>query len=132
MRETVLKLSKREWELLKICWIKKKVLVSDVIKQIPIERKNRYQTAKMQLDRLVLKSYLNREKFGPLWVYSPKINKINTITTLITNFVNDVLDGSYMPIFINFVEAKKINPEELKEIKKMINDMPDDLLKKKS
>ena len=126
MKETMQRLSKREWDLMGVCWKKKKLTVNDVIDNSPDENKRNYQTVKSQLEVLIKKDYLYREKFGPLWLYSPKITPKDAIINEIDYFICNIANDYLFPIFIHLVNTKKIKPDELKELKKIINDMPDD------
>ena len=55
------------------------------------------------LDRLVIKGYLEREKFGPIWLYKPVVARSKVIAQEIDSFVDNVLDNSIAPIYLHFV-----------------------------
>jgi predicted transcriptional regulator len=115
-------LSKREIELMRICWKKKKLSVNEVIELSPLEQKRHYQTVKTQLDTLVMKGYLKREKHEFTWLYSPKVSSVDVFKGVLDYFI-DILTDNFIPSFINFVEAKKISPEEMEKLRKLVENI---------
>ncbi|MFC1573965.1 BlaI/MecI/CopY family transcriptional regulator, partial [Candidatus Latescibacterota bacterium] len=61
-------LSKTEWSLMNICWKKGKVSAREIYEETLKEKQRGYQTVKTMLDRMVGKGFLEREKFGPIWL----------------------------------------------------------------
>ena len=118
------KLSDREWELMNVCWKKKQLTVQDVIEGSPEDEKRHYQTVKAQLDVLLNKGYLTREKFGPLWLYSPVYSQKEVRINDVVNYVENFAGNYIFPTFVNFIENKKISREELKKLKEMIDKLP--------
>ena len=86
MRKRKGELGETEWTLMKICWEKGKSSAKDVYDESLKERKRSYQTVKTILDRLVEKEYLSREKFGPIWLYTPKVTQKAITSIAIDDF----------------------------------------------
>ena len=82
------KLSRTEWSLMKICWEKGKVSARIIYEETLKEKKRGYQTVKTMLDRIVKKGYLEREKFGPIWLYNPTVSRSKIIAREIDIFLN--------------------------------------------
>jgi len=68
------------------------------------------------LNPLVIKGYLEREKFGPIWLYKPVVAHSEIIAREIDSFVDNVLDKSIAPIYLHFVN-KKVCRTEIEELK---------------
>ena len=126
MIERLPELTKREWEIMNVCWKKKQLTIQEIIDNSPEENKRHYQTLNYQLEVLVRKGYLIREKKGPLWLYSPKITKKEIILKEAYYYVGYIINGYLCPTFINFMENKKISRVELSKLKEMINNLPED------
>ncbi len=113
-------LSKTEWQLMNICWRKGRASARVIYEETLREKERGYQTVKTMLDRLVEKTYLRREKFGPIWLYEPTVPRAAVAAREIESFVSTVLDHTLAPIFVHFAKKEKISDEELEELRKLI------------
>lgn len=119
-------LSKTEWLLMKICWLKGQSSARDIYEETLKQKKRGYQTVKTMLDRLVGKGYLEREKFGPIWLYKPTVPRSKVIAHEIDTFVNTVLDNTFAPLFVHLAGKEKLSREEIKALKKLIEEYEED------
>ena len=115
-------LTKTEWSLMKICWDKGEVTARTIYDESLKEKKRGYQSVKTMLDRLVYKGYLNRKKFGPIWLYKPTDSKAKVLAKTIENFVDTVLDNTFTPILVHFAKKEKLSDDEIKALKKLIQE----------
>ena len=113
-------LSRYEWTVMKICWEKGQVSARVIYEETLKEKKRGYQTVKTMLDRLVGKEYLEREKFGPIWLYKPAVPHSKVIGREIDAFVSTVLDNTFAPLFARMAEKGKLSREEIEALKKLI------------
>ncbi len=120
MQKNKSKLSRTEWTLMKICWEKGQVSARVIYEETLKEKKRGYQTVKTMLDRLVGKEYLEREKFGPIWLYKPAVLRSKVIGKEIDTFVSTVLDNTFAPLFARLAEKEKLSREEIEALKKLI------------
>ena len=114
--------SKTEWLLMNICWKKGKVSAREIYEETLKEKKRGYQTVKTMLDRMVGKGFLEREKFGPIWLYEPVVSRTKMLGREIESFVNTVLDKTFAPLFVHLAEKEKLSPEEIEALKKLIEE----------
>ena len=121
MKKKKNELTKSEWELMKICWEKGKSSAKVIYEESLKEKNRKYITIKNMLDKMVKKNYLEREKFGPIWLYKPIKDKKSAISEAIKNFITFVLNGDITPIFKHFIENKDIYREDLVKFKKLID-----------
>ena len=75
MRKKRNDLTKLEWSLMNLCWKKGQASARVIYEETLKKKKRGYQTVKTMLDRLVVKGYLEREKFGPIWLYKPAVSR---------------------------------------------------------
>ncbi|WP_372367920.1 BlaI/MecI/CopY family transcriptional regulator [Candidatus Uabimicrobium sp. HlEnr_7] len=113
-------LSKNEWVVMKVCWKKKQVTARNVYEATLKQKKWEYQTVKTMLDRLIKKGYLQREKFGPVYIYSPVISQKQSVRQAVESFVGMALDNTIIPIVAHFVDRQKLTQDEVKSLKKLI------------
>jgi len=116
------KLSDSEWLLMKICWKKGVCSVKNVHEEYKKQNKVSYVTTKTMLDRLVEKDFLKREKFGPIWLYTATVSEKSTVSNAVEKFVNVVLDGNVLPVFMQLFKNKEKYAVDIENIKKIIEE----------
>jgi BlaI family transcriptional regulator, penicillinase repressor len=122
MRKKRNDLTKTEWSLMNICWEKGLVSARIIYEETLKEKKRGYQTVKTMLDRLVVKEYLDREKFGPIWLYKPAVSRSKVRAREIDSFVATVLDNTFAPLFARLAEKEKLSSDEIEALKKLIEE----------
>ena len=115
-------LSTTEWFLMKICWEKGQASARIIYEETLKVKKRGYQTVKTMLDRMVAKGYLEREKFGPIWLYKPAVSRSKVIAREIEKFANTVLDNTFAPLFVHLAKKEKLTKEEIETLKKLIEE----------
>ena len=122
MKKKRIDLSKTEWSIMNICWEKGKASARVIYEETLKQKKRGYQTVKTMLDRLVGKGYLEREKFGPIWLYEPVVSRSKVMAREIDSFVSTVLDNTFAPLFARLAEKEKLSHEEIEALKKLIEE----------
>ena len=115
-------LSRREWAIMNVCWKQSKLTVQEIIEESPEEDKKHYQTIKAQIDTLVKKGYLTRQKIGPIWLYSPVFLKRKVIVREVKFFLETVTGTNLTNTLIDLIESKSFRSTELiKAMEAVIN-----------
>lgn len=122
MQKKLPALSKTEWNIMNICWKKGQASARVVYEETLREKQRSYQTVKTMLDRLAEKGYLRREKFGPIWLFTPAVPRSAVLAREIETFVGTVLDHTLTPLFVHFAKKEKLSREELEELRKLIEE----------
>ena len=113
-------LSPTEWSLMKICWEKGETTARGIYDESLKTKQRGYQTVKTMLDRLAKKGYLDRKRFGPLWLYKPAKSRSRVVAGAIERFVDTVLDNTLAPLVVHFAKRERISTEELAALKELI------------
>lgn len=79
-----------------------------------------YTTLASTIKNLEKKAYLQSRKIGNVYEYTPIIAEDEYKQKFMNGFVKDYFEDSYKALVTFFAKEKKISPEELKEILKMI------------
>ncbi|RFM36301.1 BlaI/MecI/CopY family transcriptional regulator [Chitinophaga silvisoli] len=79
-----------------------------------------YTTLASTVKNLEKKGYLQSRKIGNVYEYQPIIPENEYKQKFMSGFVKDYFENSYKNLVTFFAKEKKISPEELKEIVKMI------------
>lgn len=113
------KLTLQEEEVMLAIWQAGKGFIKDFVDLMP-EPKPPYTTVASTVKKLEQKGYITGEKFANAFRYSPKIKEVDYKKRFLNGFVNDYFKNSYKDLVTFFVKDKKISPDELKEIIKLI------------
>ena len=113
-------LSRTEWAIMNICWQKGTASARDIFDESLKEKVRSYHTVKTMLDRLVVKHYLEREKFGPIWLYRPAVPRTKIISREIETFVSTVLDNTFTPLLSFLAGKQELTEKEIEELEKLI------------
>ena len=115
-------LSRAEWAIMNICWQKGTASARDIFDESLKEKVRSYHTVKTMLDRLVVKYYLEREKFGPIWLYRPAVQRKKIISREIETFVSTVLDNTFTPLLSFLAGKQELTEKEIEELEKLIRE----------
>lgn len=110
--------------ILQVLWEKFPLPVGDVQERLAkgcAKRDLTYSTVITVLNVMVRKKYLKREKQGKAFLYSPLVTEESVSQGMLGDIVDRVFDGSASSVMMNLLEKGDMDPEELKEIRKMIN-----------
>lgn len=122
MKDISSRLSRTEWILMNICWKKGKASARDIYEESLKEKERSYHTVKTLLERMVKKNYLEREKFGPIWLYTPIVSRSGTVSREIESFADTVLDNTFTPLLSFFTDKQELTDEEIAAMEKLIKE----------
>ena len=114
-------LTETELELMNILWKIGEGSVSDVIAQLPQERDLAYTSVSTILRILEKKNVLATKKEGRGHIYIPKLKKSDYEAKAVHHVVHRVFDGEPSALVRQLLGTMKLNEEDIKEIKNLIN-----------
>lgn len=97
-------------------WEQKSATSKDIIEHFAKTNDWKQTTASTFLKRLVLKGYLNAERNGRTFIYSPKITKEEFDQNETIEFVNNKFGGSLKEFIAAYTTATN-NKKEIKELR---------------
>jgi predicted transcriptional regulator len=80
-----------------------------------------YSTVKTMLDRLVEKGYVKARRVGNVYEYSSRVRRGAVVARTIDDLAERVLAGSISPLLLRLVETRKLNAEEVRELRQMLD-----------
>ncbi len=113
------KLTFQEETAMQIIWNTGKGFIKDYLEKYP-EPRPPYTTLASVVKKLEKKGFVQGKKYGPIIEYSPLISETAYKKKFMNGFVKDYFENSYKELVSFFVNEKKIDPAELKEIIEMI------------
>jgi len=112
------KLTKQEEEAMQAVWECGSGTVKDFLDHL--EPQPPYTTLASTIKNLERKGFLNSEKIGNTYRYTPAILEEEYKKRFMSGFVSGYFQNSYKDLVTFFASEQKISAEELKEIIKLI------------
>jgi BlaI family penicillinase repressor len=117
------RVSDTEWEIMKIIWAQAPCSAGEVIKCLTdIDPTWHPKTVKTFLTRLVAKGVLDFERDGHSYRYRPLVTEKECVQVASESFLDRVFSGSLKPMLAHFVENKRLTPEEIKELRRLLDE----------
>jgi BlaI family transcriptional regulator, penicillinase repressor len=124
MRPPSKTLTDQELEIMKVVWDLRTATVRDVYEALLERRKVAYTTVMTMMKILENKGYLNRKQVDRAYVYRPAQPKNRVIRAMVRDFVKRVFNGSAEPLLVHLIEDRRLAPDEIEEIRRLIGGRP--------
>jgi BlaI family transcriptional regulator, penicillinase repressor len=115
----MIKLAKREEQIMQVYWELGKAFIKEVIPHLP-DPKPHYNSVATMVKILEEKKFLGHETVGNLYRYFPVVTKENYQKHAMKDIVSKYFDNSYPRMLAFFAKEQNLSEEELKEILEMI------------
>lgn len=112
-------LTKAELELMQVIWDKEKVLVHDILDELP-EPKPAYNTVSTIVRILEQKGFVGHKAYGRTYEYFPLVSKEAYTQRYMTTVLDNFFDGSLSRLVSFFSEQESIPAGEVNEILNML------------
>jgi len=107
---------------MKVVWQHESATVRDVYETLLARRKVAYTTVMTMMKILENKGYLNRKQVDRAYVYRPAQPKQRIIRAMVRDFVERVFNGSAEPLVVHLIEDRRLTPDEIQEIRRLIQE----------
>ena len=115
----VSELTRAELELMQVIWKKEKVLVHDILDDLP-EPKPAYNTVSTLVRVLEKKGFVGHKAYGKTYEYYPLVSKEDYTSRYMTGVLNNFFDGSLSRLVSFFSSNTSISVEETDKILEML------------
>jgi len=106
---------------MKVLWSKSPLTAAEIIDAITNDNPARHpRTTKTYLNRLVAKEALGFTKEGRGYIYRPLVTEGECVKAVSQSFLDRIFGGSLKPMLAHFVEQQPLSPEEVKELKRLL------------
>ena len=120
--KSIPRISDAEWTVMKILWNRSPLPASDIIEVLEQSERWAPKTVKTLINRLVKKGALGFSQEGRAYLYRPLVTEAACTTAASEAFLSRVFGGSLRPMLAHFVEEKRLSAEEVKELKKLLEE----------
>lgn len=115
-------ISEAEWKVMRVLWAKSPQPAYDIIATLSETENWRPNTIKTLLGRLHRKGALAAEKYKNLYLYRPDVSEEECVAVESQSFIDRVFGGAAKPMMVHFVKHKKLSPEEITELRKILDE----------
>lgn len=120
------RISDTEWEIMRVVWAHHPITANEIIEHLAQEDPTWHPvTAKTLLNRLVKKRALGYDQDGRAYVYRPLVAEKECVSSETNSFLDRVFAGSLKTLVAHFVEEKKLDPLQLRELRRMLEQSKD-------
>jgi BlaI family penicillinase repressor len=116
-------LGETELELLQHVWELERATVADVHKRVLETREVAYTTVMNVMRKLADKGYLEYERQGAAYVYSPAQSAQQVRASILKEIMDKAFRGSPVSLVQTLVKRGRLSPEERAEILRLIREM---------
>ncbi len=109
-----------ELEVLQIIWEHGPCTVREVMNLLKPKRPRAYTSVMSLMNVMAEKDLLNQKPKGRAFVYSAKVSRDKTQSSMLSDLLNRAFDGSASALVVHLLQQTKPNSEELDEIHKAI------------
>lgn len=115
----MVKLAKREEQIMQVFWELKKAFIKEVIPKLP-EPKPHYNSVATIVKILEEKGFLSHESVGNIYQYFPVISKDDYQKHAMGDIVSQYFNNSYPSMLAFFAKQQNLSEKELNEIIEII------------
>lgn len=115
-------LTDAEARVMSVLWQQGTATVGDVVAALKKKRAATYSTVQTILRILEAKGYVTHDKVMRAFVYRPLVDERQARRRALRHLLTRLFDGSPSLLVLNVLEDEDITPEELKRLKKLIED----------
>jgi predicted transcriptional regulator len=115
-------LTDAEAQVMAILWNRHRATVAEVVTAITRRRPVSYSTVQTILRILETKGYVAHDKAARAFVYRPIVDERQARRRAMKHLVARLFNGSPALLVLNILEDERIDPAELKQLKKLIEE----------
>jgi predicted transcriptional regulator len=112
-----------ELAILRVLWHRGPSTVREVWEQISPEQQTGYTTALKIMQIMAEKGLVKRDESARSHVYEPAVSEEHTQRQVVRHLLERVFAGSASKLVMQALSAKKATPQDLAEIRKLLDEM---------
>ncbi len=116
------RISDAEWLVMQVSWSSPGLTADEVIGKLKGKVTWNASTIRTLINRLLRKKALKHKKEGRKYRYWPAVSRERCVRQERRSFVQRVYGGTVTPLLAAFIEETQLSPEEIKELKRMLDE----------
>lgn len=123
MAKELPKISEAELEIMKILWSNSPQTANEVI--VSLEEKTEWnpKTIRTLMNRLVQKEAIAyHQERGRMYAYYPLVSQDSYLQVETKSFLKRFYGAAFKPLFVNFLKEEKLSQEEIRELRRILDE----------
>ncbi|MBH9966186.1 penicillinase repressor BlaI [[Bacillus] enclensis] len=125
MSEEMPSITEAEWEVMKVLWKKSPLTANEVCTAIQEFEDWKPKTIRTLLDRLTRKQVIAVNKDKRIYTFTPLYTEHECQRAEAKSLIDRIYGGITKSLLVQFIEDETLTKEELKELKKMLDNKID-------
>ncbi len=121
-RKQLPELTRSELAVLKVLWADGELSAREVHERLAEATDWAYSTTRTTLDRMASKGLLSKRDSHGMYVYEALITRAAGLASVVRELAERVLETDYAPVVSLFAEARKLTPEEVEELSRLLEE----------
>ena len=117
--------TEKELDILAILWQQGPSTVRQINEEMNKQQRTGYTTTLKLMQIMTEKGLLNRDDSKFQHIFTPAVTEEKTQNQVVGDLLEKVFAGSAEKLVMRALSAKKVSPDELARIKKMLDEMED-------
>jgi BlaI family penicillinase repressor len=128
MNKELPKISEAELEIMKVLWGKSPQTANEVIENLEKTMDWKPKTIRTLINRLVQKEAVSyHQEKGRMYTYYPLISQDNYLLVETKSLLKRFYGAAFKPLLVNFLKEEKLSPEDINELKRILDEKTEDL-----
>jgi len=113
------RISATEWAIMEVLWTRSPLSSGEIVESL---KGWNQRTVKAFLTRLVKKGAVGFKEQGKAYAYHPLVGRDACVRRENEAFLERIHGGALGTMFSSFLDARRLSPEEIKELKKILDE----------
>ena len=118
--------SDAESVVMEALWRRNPLTAEDIIEEIAAPNAWSAMTVRTLLNRLLKKNAVTATREGRRYLYRPALERADYVHEKSQGLINRLFDGQLAPLVSHFSERQALDPEDIKALKRLVEELPDD------
>jgi predicted transcriptional regulator len=119
-------ISAAESVIMEALWKQSPLAAEDIVALVAREQDWSEPTVRTLINRLLKKKAIKARKDGRRYLYRPAMKRADWVHEESQSLLDRLFDGKLAPLVSHFSQAKKLSPEDVRELKRLIREIDDD------
>lgn len=113
-------LSAAEWAVMQVVWERREAVARDVFEALQASEGWAVTTVRTMMERLAKKGYLKQKRVGPVWLYTPAVERRRAIGASFKELLQRLTPSGAQDLIAYAVEDAELTNEQLDALEKLI------------
>lgn len=113
-------LTRSELAVIKVLWKQGALSARELHGQLAGSIDWAYSTTRTTIERMVAKGLISKRRLHGLYIYEPKISKVEGLAGLARELAERILEVDYAPVVSLLAEGNDLTAEEVEELSRLL------------